>query len=192
MANSVKSEKKKLIIQIVIVVLIALLCGIVTWILTSGKETYTVSTTEHDKSVSVVCEINTAQEDSFFDYKNFNKINQQVKTVFVNNELKKIFYSSATEYDSAETASSMSATLLARYNIYLGKFNIPHSKMNSSFDTVNSTLRIDIYTESDNINSYTGKIFYIDSDEFYNIKSSNPNTLKNIFIGKGFSCKTQE
>ena len=124
MANSVKSEKKKLIIQIVIIVSIALLCGIVTWILTSGKETHTVTTTEQDKSVSVVCETNTTLEDSFFDYESFNKINQQVKTVFINNELKKIFYSSTTEYDSAETASSMSATLLARYNLYLGKYNI--------------------------------------------------------------------
>ena len=64
--------------------------------------------------------------------------------------------------------------------------------MNSAFDTVGSTLRIDVYTESDNISSYSGKIFYVNSDEFYNIKNSNPNTLKNIFIGKGFSCKTQE
>lgn len=190
MSNSVRKERKKLVIDIVIIVVVALVVAVLVWILTSGKETTIMTDTgATDETDSVSCKIGEDLESGFFDFKKPNTINQEVKAIFTNKKLSKIYYSYTGEYESGSKAESASAFLTAQFNEYLGGHGISLSTVSHSIYSIDSSVRIDLYTEVKNLNLYTGKLFLLDSNEFNTAKALAPPTFEKLYKNKGFVCE---
>ena len=189
MSNSVKKERKKLIIDIVIIALIAIVVFWVVWILSSGKETVQTTTEVTDEADSVSCHISSDLEDGFFEFKEPTLINQEVKAIFTNKKLSKIYYSYTGEYDSSKKAESASALITAQFNEYLGGHGVSLSTVSHSIYNIDATVRADLYTEAKNINLYTGKLFLLDSNEFNTAKSLAPASFEKLYKNKGFVCE---
>jgi hypothetical protein len=191
MTNSVRREKKKIIISVIIITIIAVIVFCVVWILTNHKETLEKTTYDKDETSSVVCSTSNQIEESFFDFDGAESIYQEIKALFINKKLNRIFYSYTGQYESADDAKTKASALLANYNIYLGKHNISLDTINSSIDSVDSTVRIDLYTNSNSINVYTGKLFLLSSSEFNSAKSADQTMFAKYYKNKGLTCNFQ-
>ena len=189
MSNSVRKERKKLIIDIIVVAVIAVAVFLIVWILTSGKETVETSTEMTDETDSVSCYISSDLENGFFDFKEPNTIYQEVKAIFTNKKLSKIYYSYTGEYDSSKKAESTSAFMTAQFNEYLGGHGVSLNTVSHSIYNIDATVRADLYTEAKSINLYTGKLFLLDSNEFNTAKSLAPTSFEKIYKNKGFVCE---
>lgn len=189
MSNSVKKEKKKLIIDIAIVVVIVAIIAFVIFVLTNHRETIQTTDTEPDNSDSISCHIDSKIENQFFDFRSPKTISQEVKATFNDNKPSKLFYSFVGEYESSKEAESASALITAAYNEYLGGHGISLSTISHTIYSIDSTARADLYAEIKNVNLYTSKFFLLDSNEFNSAKSLGPKSFEKLYKNKGFTCE---
>ena len=204
MANSVRKEKKRLIIDIVIIVVIAVVTALVVWILTSGKTTNTVTTFEKDATGSVVCTIKGATSSNvdtdtdadkikpFFTDKRIRDYTETVKIILTNNKMDKISYSYDGVADDDKTAERVAAQFLADQNEYLGKYGVALNIFSPSFNNVGNKVEVRLFGKAGDINTYTGKLFYISSSEYYDARNFSADLLKKMYENKGFSCELQK
>ena len=207
MANSVKKEKKRLIIDILIIVVVAIITMAIVWILTSGKTTNSVTTFEQDSTGSVVCTLKKTSDESkddagvqdqddtnqaFFTDARVKESTETVKVVLTNGKMDKIFYSFDGKTENEKVAEQVAAQLLANQNEYLGKYGVALNTFSPSFSNVGDMVEIRLFGRASDISAYTGKLFYISSSEYNKVKSFSADMIKKTYTNKGFSCVLQD
>lgn len=192
MANSVKKTKRQIFVDIIIVALIAAFVIFLIIILNGRKETVTTTTTEKDKNSTVVCKTDKSIESGVFDFRGPKEHKHEIKVMLLNDKMDKISYTYSGTYESNKDAENAHAFLHASYNEYMGKFSQKASTFSPNFNNAGTEATINLFGQAGDINSYTGKLFFLDSNEYYKAKSLSSDMLKKLYENKGFSCDYQE
>ncbi len=192
MANSVKKTRRQLIVDIIIIILIAAFVIFLIVILSGRKETVTTTTTEKDKNSTLVCKTSKDLESGIFDYLSPNSHSHEIKIMLLNNKINKISYAYTGTYATDGAARNAHAFLHADYNEYMGKFSQKASDFSPNFNDAGTEVMISLFGQVENINSYTGKLFFLDSSEYNKAKTFSSDMLKKLYENKGFSCDYQE
>ena len=192
MANSVKKTRRQLIVDIIIVILIAAFVIALIMILNGGKETITTTTSEKDKNSTIVCKSSAHVENEVFKYGEPASFTHEIKVMLLNNKMDKLSYTYTGNYGSTTAAETAHAVLHASYNEYMGKFKQTPGYFSPNFSDAGAEASFNLFGEVNNINSYTGKIFFLDSSEYNKAKSLSSSMLKKLYENKGFSCDYQE
>ena len=187
MSNSVKQEKRRLIMDIFIVVFILIIVLIVIWILSSGRETVVTSTTETEKQEKIICKTDS-DEASFFKSNLETSSEHEIRIVLINNKMSRLYTDYSFTFESNSIAENEAGVLHARHNEMLGKNNIPLDVFSINFSINDNTVKIEMFGEPKNLNSVTSKLFFIDASEFDKVKSMSSASIKTLYESKAFSC----
>ena len=80
-----------------------------------------------------------------------------------------------------------------KYDKYLGNHNYSSSKnVEETFSHDGSTVRINIYTGVEGINSDTASFFFLEKDKLNDLMRMNAEQLKEYYDKKGFVCEYQK
>ena len=170
---------------------IAVAAAFLVWALTDTSETSTIQTDINKKTDSLICTASIPKEPFFNDTIATDTIHE-IKLLFDNNKPDKIFYSYTGTYDDEKKAKYYVSIMQADFNRFFGRQNIPTGIFSTTFTTIENKSKISIYSNMDKVNPTTSKIFFLDSDIFYNAKNYSNVELKSLYEGKGFSCEYNE
>ena len=192
MANSVKKTRRQIVVDVIAVLLIAAFVIFLIIILNGRKETVTTTNTNKDKNSVIVCKSSSDLKNDVFNYFEPETHIHEIKIMLINNKMDKISYNYSGTYKSDNEAKSAHAFLHANYNEYLGKYSQKTSDFSPNFNDSGVEATISLFGTAEKVNSYTGKLFFLDSSEYYKAKSLSSDLLKKLYENKGFSCDYQE
>ena len=192
MANSVKKTRRQLILDIIIVILIAAFVVFLIVVLNGQKETVTTTVTDKDKNSTIVCKTSDDIENGVFSYLSPEAHTHEVKIILLNNKMDKISYTYSGTYKFDGEAKDAHAFLHANYNDYMGKYNQKTNLFAPNFNDAGAEVTISLFGQVKDVNSYTGKLFFLDSSEYNKVKSLSSDMLKKLYENKGFTCDYQE
>ena len=185
-----KDNKRNMVRAIVFAVIVGIV-ALVILLLTYKTETHIYETYQDVDVSSLVCESND-NESAFFNSETASSVEHKVKIKYSNGTVDKLAYEFEGIYDSEESAEHDNAVLHARYNNYLGQYNIDGESLTPVFQTIDNKLRIKLYLDSyGNMNSAYGKLFYIGSGSLDTVAKKPMDETRKIYENKGFSYEKQ-
>lgn len=191
MSNSVRREKKQFVIDVIIIVIIAIATAVIVWILSVSKETKTITQTETSEHESVVC-INDSDGESFFKSDSIIRVSHEIKVLLKNDKMDSISLRYVGEFSSNNEADQMGGVFHGNYNKYFAKYNLNPSDYSPNFVIDANTVTISLFGSVNSINTYTSKLFFIDSSDYYKIKAFSINEIESYYKNRGFSCNYYE
>lgn len=187
-----KHKRKMLIVEAVVVALIIGIVAFVVAVLSYDRKAWVTEEHEDFSLVTMVCSRHD-DEHSFFENNNASDKEHQLKIVFKDDKIDKISYGFEGEYDSKESADHDDAVLHADYNIYMSNHEISSELLTPIFRVSDNKLFISMYLENySSLNSVTGKIFYIGSGDIDKLAKNSVDDVKAYFKKKGFSCTIKD
>lgn len=183
-------EKKKnrgnvaFIIGVVCFAIIVGSVALVLYSIFSQKETRTSVTREEGELGVLECKASSPMN-AFFQADGETNPTQKVKVMMTDGKAGDMSYEYSATFASSEKAKGASAAMQANFNIDLGA---EASKLSSTFNAIDDTVRINIYASAGKLNSANAKIFFLTTDEMLDFYSLSQSALERIFMSKGLSC----
>ncbi len=180
-------SKKRLVT--ILSILLAIFAILIILMLMNSKESHT--TNENNSSQitsSLVCSFYNPVN-SFFNSENADSISEEIKMIFKDNNMDKLFYSFIGKYNSAILAEQDEVELHAKYNKYMGENNYPQDSLSPSYSLSDNKLHITLFADSyKDINTITAKFFSIDKEDIAKVGHLTLEELGQFYKEKGFSC----
>ena len=101
----------------------------------------------------------------------------------------KISYEYDAEVGSPEAAEQAEAKTHAAYNTYMGNYA---SDFSAQFMPMGTEYKISIYADTEDINSGTGRIFFISQDDYGKLADYDIEAFKQIIQTAGFRCEMDD
>ena len=158
------------------------------WLLLGGSETHISDGSEGERAEVLVCKTGAVDGGFFYDG-SAGETQNEVKMLFVDGKIDKVFYSYRGDFASEGQAESVSATMHAKYDIYFGENNASRSVFTSTFANVANEVRINIYGGYDSLSDATAVFFFLDRDEIESEKEYSMDKLGEFYAKKGFKCE---
>lgn len=152
------------------------------------RETISTPTSTSSSINALVCEAEDPQE-KFFATDGAVSVDHVIKATYVDSVADKISYTYEADYGSPEAATKAEAQLHADYNIFMGKNG---DDFTAQFMPMGDELKISVFAETKNLGSLTSRVFFINTEEFEELKDYDVQDLAKIFQRKGFSCEFDE
>lgn len=185
-------EKKKFYNYAAIAAILFVLILIIIFFL-NGRETRITKDEPEIITSSVLCSANDIEEAFFTPSSSADAIKNEIKILFENDVLSRLFYTYTGVYGSLEKVEHEDAVLHARYNIYFGDYNASPSILSPVFSETDSKLIITLYAENaELINNVTAKLFFINDDIIDIFKEYSKEEVKSYYEEQGFKCKINE
>ena len=172
---------------------VAVLCALIATVavilclLFSSKETRISNNNNTYSTETLYCIINNP-EDAFFADSNTINNKHEIKVTYKDKKPDKASYIYTGIFNSSTNADHSNAILHAKYNTYMADYNLSPAILGPTFSVVESKLKINLYTDTSNITSETGKLFFLSPDETSTLIEKPAEQLKNIYSNKQFSC----
>ena len=156
----------------------------------NGRETKTSSRKETEAVSALRCTAN-GLEGAFFASSTANMIKNEIKTIFRDGKMDKIFYAYSGVYRSHELAAG--DDLHARYNIYMGRNNLTPESLSPIFSLDGNKLNVSLYVDDyEKINPITAVFFFVDSDKIGEFQNYTIEEMKSFYEQKDFICEIVE
>ena len=191
MPTKKKNEPSPMLISVVILLLISTI-SLLIWVFTNSSETHNSTiVTDSIKTSSLVCESSNPKSPFFNDSATTNT-QHEIRALFNNDKLGKIFYIYSATYDSQKQAEYHNGAMAADYNRYLSGHNTPLSILSKTFSASDNESKITVYGNIDKINDVTATIFMLNADNNYSKDNNTSADIKKLYEDQGFSCKITE
>ena len=183
-------EKSKIKIRVIgtTVVLLVFLCVLGGFFLLRGTETRETSNKENYVISALICTA-SSPENVFFSSKLATSVKHTVKVTFKDEKADKISYSYEGELENNEKAESVMSAFHANYNIDMSNNGRDPESLTPSFVASDKTVRINLYSTVDNLNSAVAKFFFLTSEEQGKIATYSRKTVQKIYEKVGFKCE---
>lgn len=179
-----KQNHNKVIVFFILIAMIA----IILYIFTNGRETH-IKNSGNSYSIEILYCFNNNPAHSFFSDNNIIDNKHEIKITYRKNEANNISYTYTGVFSSKEKADNVNAILHAKYNTYMGQYNLSPTILGPVFSVVENKFKINLYASIDSINSIVSELFFLDSNEATKLKNESIDELKTLYINKGFQCK---
>lgn len=187
MSNEVKKARYKLIGFILMI--LAVVTGIVVFLLINKKETYVKMEAWQEKTEAIVCSARSL-DGAFFEPENVNMVENKIKIIFSNDKMDKLSYSYNGVYRSNDLAVSDEAVLHAQYNKYMGENGRALEDLSPAYSVVGSKVQITLYADTVNrIDAVTAGFFFVDKSEVSKFVKRSVSETEKYYENKGFSCE---
>lgn len=184
-------ERKKFYNYAALAAVLFVLALIVLFFL-NGRETRITEEKPDTAVSSVLCSANGLEE-AFFTSSTANTIENEIKVLYKNDALDRLFYTYTGVYNSLEKVEQDDAVLHAKYNIHFGDYNVSPSILSPSFSTTNTKLIITLYAENTElIDDVTAKLFFVNDDIIDIFKEYSKEEVKSYYEKHGFTCEINE
>ena len=186
-----KTERQNTLICVIMLFLIAII-SLLIWFFANSSETHNSTiTTDSIETSSLVCKSSNPKE-PFFNDSAATNVQHEIRALFNNDKLSKIFYIYSATYDSEKQAEYYNSIMAADYNRYLGGHSTPLNILSKTFSTSDNESKITLYANADKINNVTASIFLLNADNDYNKDNNTGADIKKLYEDQGFSCETNE
>ena len=192
-ANTNKKNKHTKQI-VVLVVFLAVFAAVVLILVNLFNEKTTVTTggSEVTSSSSLYCTTKSKNiPDAFFDLTNADTANQAIKVLFKNKKIDNIAYNTTATYQDQDVAKNAHATLQVNFGKYNNGNSSNTGNISSNFSVDGNVVKINVYANSNQLNSSSAKIFLIDTSET-GLDSYTSKVLSTLYKTKGFSCESSD
>ena len=136
---------------------------------------------------------NNTFDEAFFILDGASQVEHTIKVLFTGDRASKLFYSYEGKLRSDEDAERGATMMNIKYDKYLGEHNYPSSKkVEEEFRYDKSTVRIEVYTSVEGINSDTATFFFLENDKLDELMKMNADQLGKYYSEKGFKCDYQK
>ena len=180
--------KKELGFIIVCFVLILFVVFVIV-ILSYDKRTEVATTITSSETDTLLCNSGPI-EDAFFSTGDASQVKHDIKIMFVEDKIAKLFYMYDGKFRDEEIAEKVSTSMHIDYDKYLSERKLESSRnLQSTFNHPGTEVRVDIYTGPEGINGDTASFFFLNKDDLDNLMKKDSESLKKYYTEKGFSCK---
>ena len=191
MAIKKKNEPSPMLVSILILFLITVV-SLLAWFFTNGSETRNSTiTTNNTETSSLICKSSSPKNPFFNDSATINT-QHEIRALFNDDKLSKIFYIYSATYGSKEQADYYKSIMAADYNRYLSENSTPLNILSKTFSTSDNESKITLYGDADKINNVTASIFLLNADNDYNKDNNTGADIKKLYEDQGFSCEINE
>lgn len=169
------------------VVLVVLTAGVIVAFMTNGTTTRKSTGDVTTKTDSLYC--STANpKDGFFNPGDATGQSTTIKVVFDGDRADKISYHFEGSYASANDADTALAKMHAAYNNYMGENGLSAESLSPTFASSDGVAKINLYADTDKLNSMTAKLFFLGASEVKNSAEQ----LQKAYSSGGFSCNFRD
>lgn len=162
-------------------------CVFFVFFFSGDKETHVSEDSVYPNTFALVCEAG-AIEDAYFHGEDAESESNKIKVLFEEERPKQLFYSYLGEYGSEKIADSRKIEFHSKYNHFLGEHTMSQNRMMTTFSQIDNNVRIDVYTDVDELTRDSSAFFFINDDEVNNYLNYKSDEMKKIYENKGFSC----
>lgn len=188
-----KNGHKKPIAEAVVIITIVVFIVLIILLLTHKKEAHIIDEHKDDDVVALVCTLDENIDSTFFNSETATSVKHVVKATYNNGSIDKMSYEYKGDYESKDAAEHDDAVLHANYNYYMGERGEKSESLTPVFQVVDNKLTIKLYLDRyKDINSTTGRLFYIGSGLEDIIGRNSVEDTEKYFERKSFSCIIDE
>lgn len=190
MSDKKSSSAKWVAIVFFIILVLVVIAAVL--LLTYEKKDATVSDHNKTEREVLVC-TSGPTEQAFVSLSGASQVKHTVKAEYVDAVISKLFYSYSGKFKDATEAEKNSTHINIAYDEYLAKNNLSSSKyVRSTFNHIDTEVRVDIYTPKDGINSDTATFFFLESSKLNDLLNASDKELERYYKDLGFSCRIEK
>ena len=179
-----RSKKRWILVSaaLFIICIAILLCSLL-----MGDKTYYSSNHTEERSMYLVCSVQTFEEPFFPEYYSITS-EHQIKIIFNNEKPNKISYTYSGTYASSELAKQVASDFRAKYNIFLNKLGVDIASFDPIFNTIDNKTTVNLFANGSNLNPATAPLFLLKPDEAMNFHNYSSNEIMDVYKTKGMAC----
>jgi len=177
----------------VVFVIIAVCVAVVAFLLfvLNGRETRN-SDGDTNILIGVLTCDSSSPTDVFFKGSGEVSPNHKVKVTFRGGKYDIFDYTYSARYDGSDRVQSALSTLKAKYNKYMVSVGMHQDNLSPTFSNMGSELIINLYIERKNLTQGTGKLVFLNEQNFVDIDRYSVEDFKRMYSSKGFACQYTE
>lgn len=157
-------------------------------ILSYDKKTDVSTSTSSSETKTLVCNTGPVEK-AFFTIDDASQVQHEVKIMFVDDKISKLFYTYDGKLRDGDAAEGAATDMHIKYDRYLSQRKLESSgNLQTTFSHPGTEVRIDIYTGPEGINGDTASFFFFDNEELDSMMKQNSDGLKKYYTENGFSC----
>lgn len=190
MKEAKDDNRKKLVIEAIVVAVVFGFIALVIFALTYKREEYIYEPNDDGGVSALVCtSSNNDGEVAFFSSDNASSVEHKIKLIYKGEVINKLSYEFLGKYDSEEAARDAKGVFNTKYNVYLGEHGIEYDTLSPVFQHIGNKTKVELILDSyKNMNSVIGKFFYISSASLDSVAKNSKKETKKYYEKKGFSC----
>ena len=161
-------------------------------LLSYEKTSNTTTTTTSSKQSTLTCSSGPS-EDAFISLEGASQVKHEIKVMLIDDSISKFFYMYTGKLKNEEEAEDSSTKIHADYDTYLAKNKYSSSyKVDATFNHPGTSVRVDMYTGVDGINTDTATFFFLEQDKLDELMKMDGKELKKYYTDKKFKCDYEE